>query len=66
METDMTGKDLRRRIDEISDLMNDVEYFLNKTKKITVEAVDLIQTIRESTEDLFYMIPLNKKIDEGD
>jgi len=62
----MTGKDLRRRIDEISDLMNDVEYFLNKTKKITVEAVDLIQTIRESTEDLFYMIPLNKKIDEGD
>ena len=62
----MTGKDLRGRIDEISDLMNDVEYFLNKTKKITVEAVDLIQTIRESTEDLFYMIPLNKKIDEGD
>jgi archaellum component FlaC len=62
----MTGKDLRGRIDEISDLMDDVEYFLNKTKKITVEAVDLIQTIRESTEDLFYMIPLNKKIDIGD
>jgi hypothetical protein len=58
MSNKSRGFIFRGQVQEISDLMDEIEYFLNEKKMLTNRAVECINKIRDESDDLFYIIPL--------
>ena len=57
----MTGKELRGKTEAIQDILTDIEWFLQKTKKLDLKLEDIINRMKVDCEDLFYLIPLDKE-----
>jgi len=57
---EMTGKDLRGKVNNFNDALTDIRCFLREKKVLNTEITVLIDSIKEDCNELFYLIPLEK------
>ena len=58
-----TGRDLRERVDNISDVLSDIKAFMDENDEHYGEVLDLCENIQNDIETLFYYIPNNVERD---